>query len=47
MIRQDLIVHALQQAGLDISWRRVEDEETYLAHLTPKLDIILADGEDL
>lgn len=39
----DLIVHALQQAGLDISWRRVEDEETYLAHLTPKLDIILAD----
>jgi len=39
----ELILHELRQAGFDPDWRRVETEPDYLAHLDPKLDIILAD----
>lgn len=43
--REDLemVVHALQRAGLDISWEQVQDVEAYLAHLSPEIDVILAD----
>src|SRR5258706_3837463 len=36
------ILDALRSAGFDPSCRRVETEREYLAHLTPDLDIILA-----
>jgi DNA-binding NtrC family response regulator len=38
-----LILDALRHAGFDPCCRRVETEREYLAHLTPDLDLILAD----
>lgn len=38
----ELVVHALQQAGLDVSWKQVQDKEAFLAHLSPEVDVILA-----
>ena len=39
----ELILDALRQSGFDPCCRRVETEREYLAHLTPDLDVILAD----
>jgi len=39
----ELMLHELRQSGFAPDWRRVEAESDYLAHLDPKLDIILAD----
>ncbi|MBI4641948.1 MAG: PAS domain S-box protein [Candidatus Tectomicrobia bacterium] len=39
----ELIVHELRQAGFEPTWQRVETEADYLAHLSPTIDIILAD----
>jgi two-component system cell cycle sensor histidine kinase/response regulator CckA len=38
-----LILDALRHSGFDPSCQRVETEREYLAHLTPDLDVILAD----
>ena len=39
----ELMCHALRQAGFDSEWWLVETEPDYLAHLSPALDLILAD----
>ncbi len=39
----DLMLHALRQEGFAPTWRRVETETDYLAHLHEPIDIILAD----
>jgi PAS domain S-box-containing protein len=39
----ELVVRELRKAGFDPEWFRVENEEDFLAHLSPSLDIILAD----
>lgn len=39
----DLLLHALQRAGYDPEWKRVDTESGYLAELNPSLDVILAD----
>jgi two-component system, cell cycle sensor histidine kinase and response regulator CckA len=39
----DLIVDGLRQSGFEPSCRRVDTELDYLAHLTPDVDIIVAD----
>lgn len=44
--RQDdveLMVHALQEAGFDPRWTRVETAEDFLIRLDPAVDIVLAD----
>src|ERR1700752_1639866 len=38
-----LVVHALLQAGFELEYRRADNEQEYLAHLRPDLDIILSD----
>jgi signal transduction histidine kinase len=38
-----LIVEALERAGFDPAWRRVQTEADFEAALTPDLDVILAD----
>ena len=38
-----LILDALRLSGFDTCCQRVETEREYLAHLTPDLDVILAD----
>lgn len=37
------MLHELRRAGFDPDWQRVETEADYLAHLAPRLDLILAD----
>jgi PAS domain S-box-containing protein len=39
----ELVLHELRRAGYSPDWRRVEDQEHYLAALDPSLDVILAD----
>src|SRR5438045_111264 len=39
----DLMLDELQVAGFTPEWERVETESDYLAHLSPALDLILAD----
>jgi two-component system, cell cycle sensor histidine kinase and response regulator CckA len=39
----ELILDALRASGFDPACRRVETEQDYLSHLTPDLDVILAD----
>ena len=39
----ELVARRLQRAGFLLSWQRVETEQTYLEHLHPDLDLILAD----
>jgi CheY-like chemotaxis protein len=39
----ELMLHELRRAGFKPRWQRVETEQDYLAHLTPTLDVILAD----
>src|SRR6187455_2390446 len=39
----DLMVDALQSAGLDPQWERVDLEADFVARLTPEIDLILSD----
>jgi diguanylate cyclase (GGDEF)-like protein/PAS domain S-box-containing protein len=39
----ELVLHALQRAGLEVDWTRVDDETGYRTHLVSELDLILAD----
>jgi glycogen phosphorylase len=39
----ELIVHELRDAGFDLTWDRVDSEESYLAHLEKSPAIVLAD----
>jgi two-component system cell cycle sensor histidine kinase/response regulator CckA len=39
----ELMAWALQRAGFDLEWGRVDSEEALLAALTPDLDVVLAD----
>lgn len=39
----ELLLHALQGAGIDLTWQRVDNEVDYVAALHPAPDIILAD----
>ena len=39
----ELMIHALQQEGFVVEWRRVETDADYCARLEPTLDLILAD----
>ena len=39
----ELMLHHLRRAGFDPMWERVDTEAEYLAGLTPRLDLILAD----
>ncbi len=39
----EMMARELRRAQFDPDWRRVEREEDYLAHLSPALDVILAD----
>ena len=39
----EMMAYELRRAQFDPDWRRVEREEDYLAHLSPALDVILAD----
>lgn len=39
----ELEIAQLRLAGFDLEWARVESEADFLTHLTPELDIILAD----
>ena len=38
-----LLLHELRRAGFSPEWRLAHDEPGYLEHLTPELDVILAD----
>ena len=40
-----LLVRALERAGFDPTWERVDTEEDFVARLRPELDVILADYE--
>ena len=39
----DLMLHELRREGFEPAWQRVESEASYVARLTPDLDVILAD----
>src|SRR5262249_53691195 len=39
----ELVITELHLAGFALDWRRVDDEEGFLEHLNPGLDIILSD----
>src|SRR6266571_6906469 len=39
----ELALGELRRAGFDPTWRRVEDEAGFKAHLDPELDLVLAD----
>ncbi|MCL4267159.1 MAG: PAS domain S-box protein [Anaerolineae bacterium] len=39
----ELIVIALREAGFTVQWHRVDTREAYVNHLTPSIDVILAD----
>jgi PAS domain S-box-containing protein len=39
----DIIVIELESDGFKVSWQRVETPEDFLSHLTPNIDVILAD----
>ncbi len=39
----ELVLHELRRAGYAPDWQRVETEADYVAHLSPTLDVILAD----
>ena len=41
----ELVLRALRQSGFAPTWKRVENEADYLAHLHPGLDLILSDFE--
>ncbi|MCG2582333.1 MAG: EAL domain-containing protein [Marinobacter sp.] len=39
----ELAIHELQRAGFDPDWVRVDTEQTFVQHLDPDLDLIIAD----
>ena len=39
----ELVLGALQQAGFEVEWTRVDTKDAFLKHLDPSIDIILAD----
>jgi two-component system cell cycle sensor histidine kinase/response regulator CckA len=39
----ELLVRELRRAGFEPDWTRVETEESFIAHLAPGIDVILAD----
>ncbi len=41
----ELLLHELRSSGFEPQWVRVEDEESYLRHLSPEWDVVLSDHE--